>query len=158
MKQTGPTRQENTGFRRPESILVVVYTPRQVLLLKRRRPPAGVWQSVTGALEWGETPAQAARRELYEETGIRDAEPVATGISRRFEIVPEALHRYAPGVRENLEHAYALFLPAPCEVRIDPEEHEEFQWVNIEEAPGKVWSWTDREAIASVISARRPDV
>lgn len=158
MKQLQTTEKENSAFRRPESILVVVHTPRQALLLKRRRPPAGVWQSVTGALEWGETPAQAARRELYEETGIRDAEPVAAGISRRFEIVPEALHRYAPGIRENLEHAYTLFLPEPCEVRIDPEEHEEFQWVNLEEATRKVWSWTDREAIASVISARRPDV
>lgn len=146
------------NYRRPESVLVVVYTPRQVLLLKRRKPPAGVWQSVTGALERNETAAQAARRELYEETGIRDADPVATGVSRRFEIVTEALHRYAPGVRENLEHAYALPLHGPCEIRIDPEEHEEFQWVNLEEAAGRVWSWTDWEAIESVISALRPNV
>jgi dihydroneopterin triphosphate diphosphatase len=158
MKQVGTTGNEDAGFRRPESILVVVHAPRQVLLLKRRKPPAGVWQSVTGALEWGETPAAAARRELYEETGIRDAHPAATGISRRFEIVPEALHRYAPEVRENLEHVYTLFLPAPCEVHIDPEEHEEFQWVNFEKVPGMVWSWTDREAIESVISGLRPDV
>ena len=139
------------NYRRPESVLVVVHTPRQVLLLKRRRPPAGVWQSVTGALEWGEAPAQAALRELYEETGIRADQLTDMGISRRFEIVPEARHRYAPGIRENLEHVYVLALQSPCEVRIDPEEHEAFQWVNAEEAVGMVWSWTDRQAIESVI-------
>src|SRR5688572_22695347 len=118
------------NYRRPESVLVVVFTPRQVLLLKRKKPPAGIWQSVTGALEWGEAPAQAAKRELYEETGIRAEHLVETGIRERFEIVPESLHRYAPGVRENLEHVYALALKTPCEVCIDMEEHEAFQWVN----------------------------
>lgn len=146
------------NYRRPESVLIVVHTPRQVLLLKRKKPPARVWQSVTGALEWGELPAQAAVRELYEETGIRAAHLLETGISRHFEIVPESLHRYAPGIRENLEHVYALALKEPCEVRLDPEEHEAFQWVNIEEAPAMVWSWTDRNAIESIISGQNPGV
>ncbi|HEX5055417.1 MAG TPA: dihydroneopterin triphosphate diphosphatase [Gammaproteobacteria bacterium] len=140
-------------YRRPESVLVVVHTPHQVLLLKRKRPPVGVWQSVTGALEWGETSAAAAGRELYEETGISTGPPVETGISRTFEIVPESRHRYAPGVLSNLEHVYVLPLPGPCEVRIDPEEHEAFQWVNFEQALGMAWSWTDRAAIESVILA-----
>jgi dATP pyrophosphohydrolase len=143
-------------YRRPESVLVVVHTPRQVLLLKRIKPPAGVWQSVTGALEWDEHPAQAAVRELYEETGIRSDLLQETGISQHFEIVPESLHRYAPGIRENLEHVYTLFLQSPCEVRMYPAEHEEFQWVNIEEASSMVWSWTDRQAIESVISELTP--
>jgi dihydroneopterin triphosphate diphosphatase len=149
---------EKLKYRRPESVLIVVYTPRQVLLLKRKKPPVGIWQSITGSLEWGEMPAQAAKRELYEETGIHAGHLKATGISQRFEIVPESLHRYAAGVRENLEHVYGLSLKTPCEVRLDPEEHEEFQWVNIEEAPAMVWSWSDRQAIESVISAQRPGV
>jgi hypothetical protein len=41
-------------------------------------------------------------------------------------------------------------------VRLDPAEHEEFQWVNIEEASSMVWSWTDRQAIESVISELTP--
>jgi dATP pyrophosphohydrolase len=146
------------NYRRPESVLIVVHTSRQVLLLKRKRPPVGVWQSVTGALMWDELPAQAAVRELYEETGIRAGPLRETGISNRFEIVPESLYRYAPGIRENLEHVYSLYLENPCEVRLDAEEHEEFQWVNMEEAPAIVWSWTDRQAIEAVISGRRPGV
>ncbi len=58
-------------FRRPESVLIVIHTQGgEFLLLERRRPP-GFWQSVTGSLEWGEAADVAARREVIEETGIR---------------------------------------------------------------------------------------
>ena len=58
------------GGKRPESVLIIVSTLNaEVLLLRRRRPP-GLWQSVTGSLEWGEGPRSAAQRELHEETGI----------------------------------------------------------------------------------------
>jgi len=57
--------------KRPESVLVVVYTRAGEVLMLRRTSPRGFWQSVTGSLEWGELPAHAAARELYEETGLR---------------------------------------------------------------------------------------
>ena len=51
-------------YRRPESVLIVIYTDGgEFLLLERRRPP-GFWQSVTGSLEWGEFADSAARREV----------------------------------------------------------------------------------------------
>ena len=40
-----------------------------MLLLERTRP-RGFWQSVTGSLEWGEGAMAAARREVFEETGL----------------------------------------------------------------------------------------
>lgn len=43
----------------------------QVLVLERTEARGGFWQTVTGRVEPGETPAQAARRELIEETGAR---------------------------------------------------------------------------------------
>ena len=59
-----------SGQRRPESVLVLVYTlDKEVLLLQRSDNPA-YWQSVTGALEIDELPVQAAMRELREETGL----------------------------------------------------------------------------------------
>ena len=59
---------EAPSHKRPESVLVVVYSAdSQVLMLRRHEPPT-FWQSVTGSLEWGEQPEQAARRELVEET------------------------------------------------------------------------------------------
>ena len=56
-------------FRRPESVLIVIYTAGGEFLLLERRKPPGFWQSVTGSLEWGETIDAAASRELKEETG-----------------------------------------------------------------------------------------
>ena len=63
--------------------MVVVYTAAgETLLLKRLQPV--FWQSVTGSLEWpDETPEDAARREVYEETGIEaDAGWIDWKISR----------------------------------------------------------------------------
>lgn len=46
------------AFKRPESVLVVICEQEtgRVLMLQRRDDPA-FWQSVTGSLEPGETPA-----------------------------------------------------------------------------------------------------
>lgn len=58
-------------YKRPESVLVVVYvqSSRQVLMLQRRDDP-DFWQSVTGSLEDNETPRETALREVKEEIGI----------------------------------------------------------------------------------------
>ncbi|KQB48942.1 dihydroneopterin triphosphate pyrophosphatase, partial [Neisseria meningitidis] len=54
----------------PVSALVVLYSGDGGILLIERTHPEGFWQSVTGSLEPGETVAQTARREVWEETGI----------------------------------------------------------------------------------------
>lgn len=137
------------SFKRPESVLVVVHTLRlDVLLLQRLVPPVGLWQSVTGSLEWDETPLQAARREVYEETGMfAQEDPVPAGVINRFDIVPEGLHRYPPGTRQNTEHVFTLALPERIPVRLDPAEHDAFLWLPAAEAAEKTGSWTNREAI-----------
>ena len=58
------------SYKRPESVLVVIHTERGEVLQLRRREPADFWQSVTGSLHAGETPLQAAIREVREETGL----------------------------------------------------------------------------------------
>jgi 8-oxo-dGTP diphosphatase len=50
---------------------IAVFKDRKVLLVKRARAPfAGLWSLPGGKVEAGETPRQAACRELKEETGI----------------------------------------------------------------------------------------
>lgn len=52
-------------------VSVVVIRMGRVLLVKRSRPPyRGYWSLPGGGLQGGETPKQAARRELREETGL----------------------------------------------------------------------------------------
>lgn len=137
------------AFKRPESVLVVVYTDRQVLLLERR-VPEGFWQSVTGSLLAGETPADCARRELAEETGFAADGLVDLGLTQRFPILPEWRHRYAPHVTENVEHAFAMRLPDCANPRLNPAEHRSFRWLGIADAIADASSWTNRDAIRTL--------
>ncbi len=50
---------------------VVVFKGDDVLLVQRgKRPYSGFWSLPGGEIQWGETAADAARRELEEETGL----------------------------------------------------------------------------------------
>lgn len=141
------------GPRRPESVLVVVYTQdRQVLLLKRKAP-FEFWQSVTGSLDPGENAAEAAIRELAEETGLV-ADPLDDpGIVRTFEIDPRWIDRYPAGTTTNVEHEFRLALTSPCDIQIDPAEHSEWRWVPVAAAVDMVWSWTNKEALTQLLEA-----
>ena len=56
---------------RTRAASVIVLKRDAVCLVRRDRPPmAGLWSFPGGRLEPGETPAEAARRELAEETGL----------------------------------------------------------------------------------------
>ena len=128
-------------------MLVVVYARTGEVLLMERRTPPGWWQSVTGSLEPGETAWDAAVRELQEETGLPADGLVDLGISQSFTIAPAWRHRFAPGVTENLEHAFALGLDAPVDVRMDATEHLRYAWLPWAEALERATSHTNRAAL-----------
>jgi dATP pyrophosphohydrolase len=145
-------------LRRPESVLVIVHTHDARVLLLKRKTPFAFWQSVTGSLDPGESPAECARRELVEETGLDPGDRlVDTGISRVFTIDPRWLHRYPPGTSENREYEWRLALDEPVDVRIDVEEHSAWRWADIDQAIESVWSWTNREALEALRADLRGD-
>ena len=147
-------------FKRPESVLVVIYTQAgDALLLQRVRPAwPEFWQSVTGSLHWSEqVPLDAARRELYEETGIE----LETGWhdwqhTFHFPVLPQYRYRYPPGCTGNIEHVFSLETPSRQTVRINPREHSDSRWVSLSEAVSAVWSWTNRAALDALRDGRYP--
>lgn len=134
-------------YRRPESVLIVIYTAGGEFLLLERCKPAGFWQSVTGSLEWGEMADHAARREVIEETGITQGFLRNLQWTQVYEILPAFGKKYAPGITRNLEHAFALKLLERVPVTMSVTEHVRFRWASAAEAVETVSSSTNRAII-----------
>ena len=135
-------------FRRPESVLVVVFSDDGNVLLLKRSQPFEFWQSVTGSLNVGENHRHAAARELHEETGLTNEGALSfTGISRQFTIDPRWRNRFAPGTTENVEYEYYYHLDRSVSVTIADDEHSACEWLPIADAIERVWSWTNRMAL-----------
>jgi dATP pyrophosphohydrolase len=143
-------------YKRPESVLVVVYTRAGKVLLLRRKDRPTFWQSVTGSMNWDEDDRTVtARRELEEETGLTDTATLRDWRrTYRFSIPPPWSERFAPGTRENVEHMFSLELDDETAITLNPQEHVEFAWLPYDEALKRVSSWTNREAIELVQQAR----
>jgi len=134
----------------PVSVLVVVHTAGDEVLLLERAARPGFWQSVTGSLDRMDEPAaEAARREVLEETGLeaplRDFR--RWPLAYTFEVFPEWRHRFVSGTTHNTEHVFSLELPARVPVVLAPAEHTASEWLHWKEAAAKCFSWSNRDAI-----------
>ena len=114
-----------------------------------RADKTGFWQSVTGSVEGDESPLQAAIREVHEETGLDATQYNLQDwqTSNVYEIYPHWRHRYAPGVVENREHLFGLELPSALPIKLEPNEHVRYEWVDWREAAKRVFSWTNVDAL-----------
>jgi len=147
-------------YKQPRSVQVVIFTEtpegREYLLLRRVRSHGGFWQSVTGSLEGGESHAEAAVREVYEETGYRprQEELIPLGIVNVFEIAPQWRVKYAPGVTHNEEVCFALEVEKG-DVVVDPVEHDAYTWVDYDTAVSMLYWESTRRAFAAVADLPR---
>jgi len=144
-----------TGYKIPQSVLVVIHTPALEVLLIRRADTEEFWQSVTGSKDSvAEDFRSTAVREVMEETGIDcgATSPLASGLQdwnleNVYDIYPRWQHRYAPGVTRNTERLFALEVPQQAVVTLNPREHTDFLWLPYQRAAEKCFSPSNAEAI-----------
>jgi dATP pyrophosphohydrolase len=109
-----------------------VYTsnPRVEVLLFRRTKQSGwgrvFWQPITGTIDLDETPDEAARRELEEESGITSWKQF-TDLKTPFSFPTRGL-----GTLHKTLYAVEV---SKQPVTIDANEHDAFRWVPLEQIP-----------------------
>lgn len=117
----------------------------EVLALRRGaggRCP-GSWETVHGTIEPGETPVEASRREMHEETGL---EPERVyNVSR-----VEAFYQHRTD-EVALIPAFAAFVAADATPRLSAE-HDEFVWLPLASAAAR-FAWPrEHRALADILS------
>ncbi len=112
-----PIQVEAIIFRRNDSRI-------EYLLLKRLPERNGFWQPVTGGLEEGESQTEALRREIREETGIRNLVRVIEGLYHFAFSDPEL----------NQEFVYGVEVSCTEKVLLDRKEHSEYKWCGLQDA------------------------
>jgi dATP pyrophosphohydrolase len=141
------------AFKIPVSVLVVIHTPDNQVLLLERADHAGWWQSVTGSQQLGETLTETAIREVREETGLDAAlhRLVDWGYENRYEIFDCYRYRYAPGTTHNTEHVFGMRVPNPLDIRLSEREHLAYQWLPAREAAALCFSPSNAAAIIRLV-------
>jgi 8-oxo-dGTP pyrophosphatase MutT (NUDIX family) len=124
----------------------------QFLMLRRIASRGGFWQGVTGAPLAGETDAEAAIREVREETGydVRSS-VIPLNLSYRYALRPELAERwralYGPGVDEISVVAFGAEVPAAIDPVLDPAEHDSFAWCTYRQADALLDWPIERDAL-----------
>jgi dATP pyrophosphohydrolase len=96
----------------------------QYLLLKRTPERGGFWQPVTGGLEEGETKIEALKREVREETGMKNIIGIIEDV-HYFEFSDPHLFK---------EYVFGVEISSDEKMVLDRREHSQFRWCSFQEA------------------------
>ncbi len=145
--------------RLPQQVSIYALTPaapdEQRLLLLRRRPERyRIWQGVTGGVEEGETPQEAAQREFREETGREIRLPATPVWSYTFTLAPE-FWPFFDRAKILTETVFYTILPRFVP-RLSPE-HDAWGWVDPVAALRIVHWPQNRQSIQRILRLIRQD-
>ncbi|GLR72060.1 dihydroneopterin triphosphate diphosphatase [Agaribacter marinus] len=144
-------------LKRPESVLVVIYSEQGRVLMLQRDDDADFWQSITGTMEVGERPIDTAYREVAEEIGleldisrnqIKDCKT-----TNQYQIRKRWLHRYPEGTKTNTEHVFSLCICEQTSILLT--EHLDFIWLSKHDAIALAWSDTNKTAIDEFVAVNQ---
>jgi dATP pyrophosphohydrolase len=131
---------------RPNAVAVLVLRgtgeETQVLLLRRSAGAfAGAWTYVMGGVEEGERGTDAARRELFEETGLSLVTLFTAG----------ALDAFYDPVRDSIIHVpFFIAHVGEGDVILENDVHDEHRWVTFPEAERMLEFASHRRVLAEV--------
>jgi 8-oxo-dGTP pyrophosphatase MutT (NUDIX family) len=154
-------------YRRPDKVLVYLYRrttscadlsegqhKRLEYLLLQRQPKTtnagAIWQTVVGGVRWHEERIEAARREVFEETGLtllRGITAIGYAFSFPLRLPKDQKSWYAPGATEinNTVYASEVINGRPI---VLCKEHLSFGWFSFVDALDKLHWPEEREALS----------
>jgi 8-oxo-dGTP pyrophosphatase MutT (NUDIX family) len=135
--------------RRPQEVFVVVRRGAEFLVVHRTPDGGAYWHGIAGGVESGESAAEAAERELREETGFA-AQPVEIAEPFVYLLADEPDYQALfPGVGAVTVSCFLVDVPPGWEPRLN-DEHDDYRWCSQDEAVELLYWPEPKELIRSL--------
>ena len=129
---------------------IIIRRAEEFLML--HRAVDNYWHVVAGVVENGETFAQAAARELREETGL-DAPVTDLGAPQSYRVPEEMRAEYLAEVEAVAIENFAVEAPSGWEPVLN-EEHDRYRWLGPTEAIA-IAHWPETKELLAALASRR---
>lgn len=145
---------------RPCVGVMLLNADNQVFVAQRRDMKTEAWQMPQGGIDKGETPRDAAFRELEEETGTRNAEILAEtqgwlDYDLPLDLLPKLWKGRYRGQRQKWFAMRYLGRDEDIDIETEEPEFSAWKWADVDELPSLIVSFK-RELYRQVVAEFRP--